>query len=253
MINLSLDELKLIAQNRNISNYENKSEKDLIKALSEPKPKPKLKIRINKKLEEIRKDFYELRHKFTKKEADKYRKAFYDLKNHKHLSESEIKEAGKNLTELKKSLRFKKFYSDIDSVDYDDLYNYDDNYDFVDDDDEYRIIGSIRTLFKEFDRDYYKPIRTDDGFAGRRNNYIEYKSKGDRNENLSPKEYFNMIRPYLRDLINDQKPTTESNNEENDSDADRGEWKIQLVMQNSCTSTRNSEEAQAIYTASKPV
>ena len=45
MINLSLDELRLIAQIRNISDYENKSEKDLIKALSEPK----LKIRINKK------------------------------------------------------------------------------------------------------------------------------------------------------------------------------------------------------------
>ena len=72
MINLSLNELKLMAQNRNISDYENKSEKDLIKALSEPKPKPKIKIRINKKkLEEIKKDFYELRHKFSKKEPDK--------------------------------------------------------------------------------------------------------------------------------------------------------------------------------------
>ena len=37
-INLSLNELKLIAQIRNISDYENKSKKDLIKALSEPKP-----------------------------------------------------------------------------------------------------------------------------------------------------------------------------------------------------------------------
>ena len=72
--------------------------------------------------------------------------------------------------------------------------------------------------------DYYKPIRTDDGFAGRKNNYIGYKSKGDRNENLSPKEYLNMIKPYLRDLINNHKRTTESNNEEND----RAEWKIQL-------------------------
>ena len=54
MINLSLEELRLIAQNRNIRDYENKSEKDLIKALSEPKPK----IRIDKnKLEEIRKFF----------------------------------------------------------------------------------------------------------------------------------------------------------------------------------------------------
>ena len=182
MINLSLDELKLIAQNRNISDYENKSEKDLVKALSKPKPK----IRINKKkLEEIRKDFCELRHKLSKKEVDKYRKAFYDIKNYRHLSTSEIEEARKNLIELRKSLRFKKFHGDIDSVDYDDLDNYDYNYDFADDD-EYRKIGSIRTLFKEFDRDYYKPIRTDDGFAGRRNNYIEYKSKGDRYENLSP-------------------------------------------------------------------
>ena len=31
MINLSLDELKLVAKSRNIKDYENKSEKDLIK------------------------------------------------------------------------------------------------------------------------------------------------------------------------------------------------------------------------------
>ena len=39
MINLSFDELRLISQIRNISDYENKSKEDLIKALSEPKPK----------------------------------------------------------------------------------------------------------------------------------------------------------------------------------------------------------------------
>ena len=39
LINLSLDELRLIAQNRNIRDFENKSKKDLIKALKEPKPK----------------------------------------------------------------------------------------------------------------------------------------------------------------------------------------------------------------------
>ena len=76
----------------------------MIKGLSEPKPK----IRINnKKLEEIRQDFYELRHKFSKKEIGRYRKAFYVIKNRKHHSISEIKEAQKNLTELKKILRFK--------------------------------------------------------------------------------------------------------------------------------------------------
>ena len=51
------------------------------------------------------------------------------------------------------------------------------------DDDKYRKIGSIRTSFREFVSDYYKPIRTDDGFAGKKNSYIEYKSNGDRYEN----------------------------------------------------------------------
>ena len=39
MINLWLDELKLVAKNRNIKDYENKSEKDLKEILSKPKPK----------------------------------------------------------------------------------------------------------------------------------------------------------------------------------------------------------------------
>ena len=225
MINLSLDEVRLIAQIGNISDYENKSKEDLIKALnktkpkpeapkpetSKPEPEPKPEIRVNKrKLKKLRKDFDELRQKLSKKEIKEYRKAFYNVKNYKNLSVSEIKEAGKILKELKISLRFKKFRGNIDSVDYEDLDNYDYNYDFADDD-EYRKIGSIRTLFKELDSDYYKPIRTDGGFAGRNNNYIEYTSKGDRYENLSPKEYLNVIRLYLKDLINDHKPTTELN------------------------------------------
>ena len=54
MINPSLDELKLVAKNRGIKNYENKSEEDAIKILS----KPKSKISIpKKKIKEIKKDF----------------------------------------------------------------------------------------------------------------------------------------------------------------------------------------------------
>ena len=211
MINLSLDELTLIAQNRNIRDYENKSEEDLIKALSERKPK----IRINKKkLQEIRNDFNELRHKFSKKEVDKYRKDFYDIKNYRLLSTSEIEEARKNLIEFRKSLRFKEFHGDVDSVDHDNLDDYDD--DGFADDDEYRRIGSIRRLFKN---DYYKPIKTNDGFARRRNNCIGHTSREDRYKNLSPKDYLDMTRPYLRDLIDGHKPTTELNNND-----ERGEF-----------------------------
>ena len=99
------------------------------------------------------------------------------LKIKKYLFESELNKTNKNLIELGESLKFKKFYGNIDTVDYEDIDNYDYNYDFADDD-EYRKIGSIRTLFKEFDSDYYKPIRTDSGLAGRNNNYIKYMSKG---------------------------------------------------------------------------
>ena len=116
-----------------------------------------------------------------------YRKAFYVVKNKKLLSESEVKKANKNLNKFKKIFR-----GNIDSVDYEDLDNYDYNYDFVDDD-EYRKIGSITTLFTEFDRDHYKPIRTDGRSTGRNNNYIGYTSKGDTYENLSPKEYLKVI------------------------------------------------------------
>ena len=61
MINLSLKELKLIAKSRDIKDYKDKSEEDLIKILSEPKTK----IDLSKnKIKEIKKDFSELRHIF---------------------------------------------------------------------------------------------------------------------------------------------------------------------------------------------
>ena len=114
MINLSLNELKLMAQTRNISDYENKSKEDLIKVLSEPKPKtlkleikpetlkPEIKPKTSKpktqletkletkievkfdrkKLKKLRQHFDELKHKFfNKDEMSEYKKAFYNTKN----------------------------------------------------------------------------------------------------------------------------------------------------------------------------
>ena len=62
----------------------------------------------------------------------------------------------------------------------------------------------------------FKPKKSDECFDGRRNNYIEYISDGDDNKNSSSEEYLDIIRSYLKDLINDQSKS--------------GEWKIQLVM-----------------------
>ena len=76
-LNLSLNDLRLIAEDRYISLYENKSANDLIKALRGSRPR--LGIKKNK-LKEIKEDFYNLRHKFSKKDADKYRDFLMILK-----------------------------------------------------------------------------------------------------------------------------------------------------------------------------
>ena len=65
-----------------------------------PKPKPEIRAK-KKKLKKITQDFDELRHKFSKKEIDRYRKAFYVAKN-KNLSKSEIKKTNKSFNKLKK-------------------------------------------------------------------------------------------------------------------------------------------------------
>ena len=110
-LNLSLNELRLTAEHKNISkrfdkenklinhkfNYENKSAKDLIKALR--RSRPRLGIKKNK-LKEIKEDFYNLKHKFSKKDADKYRKPFYDIKSYRHLSELEIEERRKKFNKI---------------------------------------------------------------------------------------------------------------------------------------------------------
>ena len=73
-----------------------------------------------------------------------------------------------------------------------------------------------------------------------------------------------MIRPYLRDLIKEQKPTVELNNTNNSNsitknsnnntdNSNRAEWKIQLVMQNNFIFDKNFEDTRTLYSASEPV
>ena len=193
MTNLSLNELKLVAKSRDIIGYKEKSQKDLIKILSKSKPKISLP---KKKLKEIRKYFSELkhrlRHRFFKSKINKFRRSLYNIKIWKNLSTPEIKETKKNLLELEKSLDNLKNY-----------YDYDDNkYQRIE------VMGSLFDKIDEVDEDYSKLIKTKSAFTG---NYIENESKGDKDKNLFPKEYFDMIRQYLRDMINDYK--TRENNE----------------------------------------
>ena len=186
----------------------------MIKALKGSRPR--LGNKKNKP-NEIKEDFYNLRHAFSKKDGDKYRKLFYDIKNYRHLSELEIEETRKKFNKLEKSLNFKKPRNNINTIYYEDL-NSDKELNFEDsDNDKYRKIGSVRKLFEESNRDYYKPKVINRDFAGEVDNYIRYISEGNKDEKLSSSEYLNMIIQDLRYLINRRKPIERLNNNITDS------------------------------------
>ena len=56
------------------------------------------------------------------------------------------------------------------------------------------------------EKDHYKPVKTVSAFN---NNYIQYKSIGDKDKNLSIKEYIDIMTPYLSDIINNHKTQRE--------------------------------------------
>ena len=91
------------------------------------------------------------------------------------------------------------------------------------------------------DEDYYKPTKTNDDFNSK---YIEYESEGDKNKTLSIKEYLNMIKPYLRDIIINHKTQGDwkvhSGNEVINYKT-QGEWKIQLKMVINFISSKDSD------------
>ena len=59
-----------------------------------------------------------------------------------------------------------------------------------------------------------------------------YESRGDKDNKLALYEYFEIIRPYLKDLIDDHK----------------GEWKIQLSMRMIFVSFTDANETHDMYT-----
>ena len=105
-LELSLEELKeiatLLAKKRDIKGYKIMSEDELLSYLTLSKPVKKgkkLKTNFsNARIEKIRKEFIESRHKFSKLKIKEIRENLYKIENEKSLSESKIKEIEKNLT-----------------------------------------------------------------------------------------------------------------------------------------------------------
>ena len=182
------------------------SKDDLTKILSEPKTSLS-----KERIKDIKEDFNKLRDRFLKQKIKEIRRNFYEIENKKNLSKSKIKEIEQNLIELEESLfKLNKYY------DYDDA--------------EYKGIRDIENLFGEFnDENYYEPIKTKDAFN---NNYIEYESRGDKNKNLSLKQYLYTIIPHLRNMINNHKTL--------------GEWKIQLSMKINFVSSKDYSDETRI-------
>ena len=87
-------------------------------------------------------------------------------------------------------------------------------------------------LFNEED-DYYKPKEVKRAFDG---GYVLYESNGDQDARLSIDEYFSIIKPYLRDLI--------------DNHMFKGEWKIQISMRIIFVSFIDLNETLEMYSKS---
>ena len=71
------------------------------------------------------------------------------------------------------------------------------------------------------------------------NNYIEYKSNGDRNKTLSVEEYLTKIRPCLKDIINNLKKSNT--------------WKIQLTIANNFISSIQNDEECVMHSKSNKI
>ena len=161
--------------------------------------------RTKKRIETTREKLKELRHKLSKSDLKEIRKHLYNIENKKKLLESET--AKEYLDELDKKILESHEYGDDDFIG----------------------IENVQDLFNILN---YEPTIVKSGFS---NNYIEYRSQGDKS--LSFEEYLDLIRPYLKDLINNHK--------------NKGEWKIQLTAQINFISQRpGSSETRIMHTRS---
>ena len=205
---------------RRIKGYKSMFKERLLRALDESESAESGNNFNNARIKKIKEGFNKLRKRFLNPKIKEIRKNLYEIENKKNLSKSKINEIEQNLIELEESLFKLNKYYDSDDI-------------------EYKGIRDVENLFngvafnQSTDEDYYKPIKTNSAFNG---NYIEYESKGDKDKNLLPRESFDIIKSYLRDMINDYKT--------------RREWIIQLTMRINFISLKDSKETGTMYTKS---
>ena len=165
---------------------------------------------------EARKLFNERRGNLLLKETNEIRKKLYKKETvYNVLKEKELEGSltNKQKNVLKNIVRYlKNFKKDLDK-----LQKYQCN-----------IIYDLGYLFNEFnEEDYYKSTEVKSAFDG---SYMLYEGKGDKDNKLALYEYFDIIIPYLKDMIDNYQA--------------RGEWKIQLSMRINFVSFIDANESR---------
>ena len=99
------------------------------------------------------------------------------------------------------------------------------------------------------DEDYYQPIITKSAVN---NNYVQYESRRNKGKILTFNEYLDIIRLYLRDIINDHETQGEWRIHSGNTITERktqSEWKAQLTMKiNFISSKPDSDETCTMRT-----
>ena len=166
------DIVQLVAKERRIKDYQNKSNDSLYKIF-------KKQSENKKRMDNIREDLKDLSYKISKSELKNIKTNLYNIEKIKKISSNKT---SKYLDGLDKKILKLDEYRDYDDY-------------------EYKGIKNIKDLFKtSINKDHYKPKLVNSGYN---NNYVEYESRGDRI--LSIREYLTLIEKYLRELIDQHK------------------------------------------------
>ena len=156
-------------------------------------------ITINNAIKEVRELFNEIRGSLSREKTKRIRNELYKKEvvyNFLKKKEQEGSLTNKQKNVLKNIGRYLKNFKKY----LEKLQKYQDN-----------ITYGLDYLFNE--EDYYKPTEAKSTFDG---SYVLYESRGDKDANLALYEYFDKIKPYLKDMIDDYKS--------------KGAWKIQITM-----------------------
>ena len=89
-------------------------------------------------------------------------------------------------------------------------------------------------MFDNIDDNYYRPILVKSSFN---ESYKYYESRGYKDKKISIEQYLKMIKPYLIDLINENKAIETSSNE----------WKIQINMHVNFVSSNDTGEVRTVF------